>query len=369
MKINERLLKSLNHLESLNQLRTLKLKTGLVDFYSNDYLGLSQNYDLLQLIEFNSRQLSYGSGGSRLLAGNSSKALELEKYLAQVHNQASALLFNSGYNANLAFFSSVPSKDSIIFYDEKIHASIKDGMRLSFAKKIAFKHNDIDHLRTRLFQNQGSECFVVVESVYSMDGNEANLIGVSELCYEFNANMVVDEAHCTGNYGAKGSGLVSALGLDEKVYAKIHTFGKAIGAHGAVIVGSEALTRYLINFARPFIYTTALPTHDLEVIHQTYKYLDVNHKILQKTLNDKIKLFKDFIKNDVIKSYSPIQVVIIPGNDQVKKASLILENEGFDIRPVLSPTVKKGGERLRICLHNFNSDIEIKSICKIINSL
>jgi 8-amino-7-oxononanoate synthase len=367
VKTNERLLASLDQLKLKNQLRQLKLKEDLVDFSSNDYLGLNRNEELISLIQ-SIEHYRFGSGGSRLLSGNALEAVVFEKKLTQVHHKEAALLFNSGYNANLAFFSTIPNKDSIIIYDEKVHASIKDGMRLSFASKMSFKHNNLKILSKRLTQNIGKECFVVVESVYSMDGDEASLQEIALICEAFGANLIVDEAHTTGSVGEKGSGLVSYLGLDHLVFAKIHTFGKAIGAHGAAVLSNEVVKQYLINHARPFIFTTALPAHDVQVLSAIYTFIENNWKELQNELNIRLKWFKDSIKVDIPPSNSPIQVVLVPGNEAVKSMSAKLEKNGLDVRPVMSPTVAKGEERLRICLHAYNTKEEIELLTSIINT-
>ena len=155
--------------------------------------------------------------------------------------------------ANLAFFSSVPQKDDVIIYDELIHACVKDGCRLSMAKKSNFRHNDLNHLSKKLDSLKSTgQVFVAVESVYSMDGDFAPLKAISSLCSQYNAKLIVDEAHSTGIFGEYGNGLVAELGLENAVYAKIMTFGKAMGIHGACICGNQTLINYLINFARPF---------------------------------------------------------------------------------------------------------------------
>ena len=367
MKTLDRLERDLNVLKEESLLRTLKLKTDLIDFSSNDYLGISAN----KTLQIECKKLfagGLGSGGSRLLTGNSFCAEQFEITLAARHNKESALLFNSGYAANLGFFSAVPNRNSTVIYDEKIHTCIKDGMRLSLAKKVAFKHNDLEQLEKRL-KSSDNETFVAIESVYSMDGDQAPIIEIADLCAKYGANLVVDEAHTTGVYGAKGAGLISELDLDHKVFAKIHTFGKGIGAHGACVVGDKVLKDYLINNARSFIFTTAMPDHTIQVLQHIYNYLEGNAEALQNKLKQKIKLYKSIVTNRTIESNSPIQVVVIPGNKAVKEASLYLEKQGYDVRPVMSPTVPKGEERLRICLHNFNSDEEIMNLSKSINQL
>lgn len=367
MNTTARLAKELSHLKENDLFRSLKLKSGLVDFSSNDYLGIRQNEFLLKQISEQPME-SFGSGGSRLLSGNFSLAEELESLLAEVHNKESALLFNSGYVANLAFFSTLPSRNSTILYDEKIHACIKDGMRLSLAKKISFKHNDISQLEQRL-KSCDNEIYVAIESVYSMDGDSVPLHEIAHLCSKYGANLVVDEAHSTGIYGKYGAGLVTELRLDHLVFAKIHTFGKAIGAHGACIVSSETVKDYLINKARPFIFTTAMPLHNVASLLLIYRYLAENYLMLQAELNKKIELYNSLISNTSEKNTNPICVVIIPGNEQVRAISLDLEKQGLDVRPVMSPTVPLGEERLRICLHGFNTDQEIKTLVNYINQL
>ena len=156
--------------------------------------------------------------------------------------------------------SSVPQKGDVIIYDQLSHASIRDGIRLSFASSFSFLHNDVDDLEKKLSAaaKSSQNIFVVTESVFSMDGDMAPLNEISKLCEKYNAALIVDEAHATGIIGEKGEGLVQHLDLQQKCFATLHTFGKACGCHGAVILGSKQLKKYLINFARPFIYSTAL---------------------------------------------------------------------------------------------------------------
>lgn len=364
----ERIKKDLELLKEKNLLRKLKIEDDLIDFSSNDYLGVSHSIGSGELV-FNSSSVNSGSGGSRLLSGNYPEIEKLEFILAKVHGKPKALVFNSGYVANLGFFSTVPSKNSVTIYDEKIHACIKDGMRLSLAKKTSFKHNDVVHLEQKLKSFSSQEIFVAIESIYSMDGDQAPIQDIAVLCEKYGAHLVVDEAHSTAVFGRKGSGLVSHLGLDVLVFAKIHTFGKAVGCHGACVVGDEVLIDYLINKSRPFIYTTAMPPHGVNTLLFIYEYLANNYKALQEQISNKIKLFRECINHQEIKSFSPIQVVLVPGNTEVRRVAKELQSCGFDVRPVLSPTVKEGEERLRICLHNFNTNDQIISLAKKINSI
>ncbi|MDB4835165.1 8-amino-7-oxononanoate synthase [Cyclobacteriaceae bacterium] len=370
MNTNQRLFNELNARKDSNSLRTLRTQENLIDFCSNDYLGLSTNTRLQDRIhwEFHNSNKKTGSGGSRLLSGNYPQLEELEKLLAETHHQETALLFNSGYNANLAFFSTIPKKGDLILYDDLIHACIKDGARLSFAKHQSFRHNDIQDLQRKIEKSSEKNIFVAVESIYSMDGDIAPLVELTNICDASNIHLVIDEAHSTGAFGEHGSGLVSQLQLDDKVFCKIHTFGKAIGAHGAVITGSQILKEYLINFARPFIYTTSLPLHNIISIHEAYKFI-AEFDFLQKQLQENIFLFTQTVKHSHSPQNAPIQSILIPGNEKVKSIAKKLQSKGYNVKAVLSPTVKPGTERLRICIHQNNSSDHIKELATTINGL
>lgn len=349
--------------EEANAFRFLRKSEGLIDFCSNDYLGLAKRGEEFQGIQ------TKGSGGSRLLAGNYPEIERLESFLSTFHRSESALVFNSGYNANVGFFSAVPQKGDTILYDELIHASIKEGMRLSFAKSYSFKHNDISDLKKKLKHTEG-DVYVAVESVYSMDGDSAPLVELADACEEHNLILVVDEAHAVGVFGDDGEGLVQSLRLEERVSVRIVTFGKAIGAHGAAVLSNQLIKDFLINFSRSFIYTTALPPYSIQSVDSSYAALKNGR--LNRVLFEKIKLFKaqfSYVESEfLISSDSSIQCFLFSGNEKVKSVSSSLIEEGFDIRPVMSPTVKKGEERIRICLHVFNSDEEIINLANAIKA-
>ena len=347
-------------------LRKLRLGEGLIDFCSNDYLGYARNNDT----QIDTKGLSHGSTGSRLLNGNSLLAEQIEQELAEFHEAEAGLIYNSGYDANVGLFSCLPQRGDTVIYDELIHASIRDGIRLSFATNFSFFHNDLNNLENRLKLAKGN-VYVVVESVYSMDGDFAPLQEINALCKSYQANLIVDEAHATGIFGKNGRGRVQELNLQNDVFARVHTFGKALGCHGAIVVGSNSLRDYQINFSRSFIYTTALPPSSLIQIKSAYQKLKVDdlniHKIkslifyfIEKSTQLKAKGF------EIIESQSPIQCIVIPGNEQVKSQSEKLRLSGFDVRPILSPTVKKGRERLRICLHAFNDDKQLDALISLL---
>ncbi len=361
------LLKKLDERRSNGAYRSLKLlPEGMIDFCSNDYLGLAR-----QLIKNNSKdhngnsQSKSGSTGSRLLTGNYPLIQELESFLAEFHNSESALIFNSGYDANLGLLGSVPQRGDTIFYDHLSHASIRDGIRLSHATTISFQHNDLDDLSKKL-QSASGNLFVVTESVFSMDGDLVPLKDLSSLCNSFNANLIIDEAHATGVIGERGEGLVQHLGLERECFARIHTFGKAVGAHGAVILGSKQLIEYLINFCRAFIYTTALPEISIEHIYHAYRtFPDMKEE--RQHLSSLISLFQDSKSRfEKLSSTTPIQGVIVPGNSDARDLADVLQKQNLDIRPILYPTVPLGRERLRIILHSFNSSEEVDKIFTIL---
>ncbi|RBQ07670.1 aminotransferase class I/II-fold pyridoxal phosphate-dependent enzyme [Pedobacter miscanthi] len=352
-------------------IRNLSAAHPPVDFCSNDYLGFARSTELKKLIdEIVATIPNYlnGAGGSRLLSGNTLYTEETEQFIANFHQAESGLIFNSGYDANVGLLSSVPQRGDTIITDELIHASIIDGGRLSHATRYKFLHNNISDLEAKLKLAKGN-IFVVVESVYSMDGDIAPLIEISNLCENYQASLIVDEAHATGIFGKKGEGLINQLNLTEKVFARIVTFGKAMGTHGAVILGSKNLRHFLINFARSFIYTTAAPIHNIIAIRSAYQLLDkTDHQLI----HQKIELFRRTIKEqniNALESESTIQGILFSSNEATKQASGTLQNKGFDVRAILSPTVTRGKERLRICLHTFNTDDEIISLVKHLKEL
>ncbi len=299
--------------------------------------------------------------GSRLLAGNYTLIEETELGIAQFHKAPAGLLFNSGYDANTGLLSCVPQRSDTIIYDYLSHASLRDGMRLSLAQSYAFKHNDLEDLQQKLKLAKGN-IFVVTESVFSMDGDKAPLLQLIELCEQYKAHVIIDEAHATGVVGESGEGLVQSLGLQNRCFARVHTFGKACGAHGAIVLGSENLKNYLINFSRPFIFTTALPEVSVAAIRASYEIFPHLEKERQH-LQQLIKQFQHAkFKFEVFKSETPIQVIIVPGNDAIKKEALQLQKNNLDIRPVLYPSVPKGKERLRIVLHAFNTSEEVAEV-------
>lgn len=366
-----------------NNFRSLKINSGLVDFYSNDYLGFASDEKLKQNIidELKTHpELSIGSTGSRLLSGNNSYVQKLEKFLTEFHGGEEALIFNSGFNANYGLLSTLPFRGDTIIYDELVHASIHDGMRNSKAKSVSFRHNDVADLEEKLKSAHGLK-YVVAETVYSMDGDFPPLKEISDLCEKYDAGFIIDEAHALGTQGVNGEGRWTS---EIKTVARVYTFGKALGAQGAAIVCSEELKQFLVNYCRPFIFSTALPSYSLAAIKCAYEYLPLANERREKLLA-LIALFKKQIEGWSVKtpttkgnlsvgvaptelsftllpSNSPIQSIIVSGNENVKSLAEKIQKNGFDVRPILPPTVPKGKERIRVCLHSFNTEEEVQRL-------
>lgn len=366
-----KLQKKLDDRKAAAAFRQLSSRDSLVDFASNDYLGFSRDIsiasragEILKTFGISAN----GATGSRLLSGNHELYKACERGIAQFHESETALIFNSGYDANIGFFQSVPQRGDIILYDAFIHASIRDGMLISNAKAFKFKHNDVDDLVQQLQKHQGEldqTVYVVTESVFSMDGDHPDLQKMATVCQEQQALFVVDEAHAVGVVGDRGQGLVQALGLENQVFARIVTFGKGLGAHGAAILGAQDLRDYLINFARSFIYTTGLPPHSVATIMAGYEKLNDTTPMQQ--LKENISHFREEmmvvgLQKYFIKSRSAIQCAVISGNERVKALSKSLKEAGFDVKPIMSPTVAKGEERLRFCLHAYNTKAQIQKV-------
>ncbi|WP_341215881.1 8-amino-7-oxononanoate synthase [uncultured Wocania sp.] len=376
----KKLQQKLEERKANNALRQLDSQNVLIDFSSNDYLGFAKSEAIFNsthefLIGHNIKQ--NGATGSRLLSGNHHLYNIVENIIADFHNSESALVFNSGYDANIGFFSSVPQRDDVILYDEYIHASIRDGIKLSNAKAYKFKHNDLDALgklllrHSELVSESHQGIYVVTESVFSMDGDSPNLDAIYQISKKHNAFLVVDEAHAIGIFGERGVGLVQKLNLEKKVFARLVAFGKAMGCHGAAILGSEKLKQYLVNFSRSFIYTTALPPHTLATIHSAYNELikiENRTKLHQNIAYFKSEIIKNNLQNHFISSNSAIHCCIISGNENVKLIAKKLQEHSFSVKPILSPTVTKGEERLRFCLHSYNSEKEITEVLQLLTT-
>ncbi|MEM6342361.1 MAG: 8-amino-7-oxononanoate synthase [Bacteroidota bacterium] len=366
-RIEQSLSERLAQRQSAGLLRTLEqIPPDAVDFCSNDYLGLARCAERFSP----SPEHNAGATGSRLISGNTALTEQLEAKLASFHQAEAGLLFNSGYDANVGFWSSIAGPEDTIITDALVHASIIDGVRLSKAKRMIFRHNDLDHLALLLEKAQGNT-FIGTESVFSMDGDKAPLKEICQLAQRYHAALIVDEAHSNGILGPQGKGFVVEQALEQQVFARVQTFGKAVGRHGAIVLGSKTLKAYLLNFARSFVFTTALPPQSIQAIDQAYDLIKVADDKRSQLLQN-VQAFIAMRKRSPwawLNSESWIQSVIIPGNQMVRLVAERLKSAGFAVKAIVSPTVAPGSERIRICLHSFNSLSEMEALMKKLEDL
>ncbi len=349
--------------QSENNLRALQIvPQNFIDFQSNDYLGFSRNQDIHKIwIEMNTDFYNNGSTGSRLISGNSSYYQHLENYLANFYQSEKALIFPSGFMANLAVFSTIPQKNEVVLYDEFSHASIREGLRLSFADSFSFKHNDYDSLEKRLNQFSEKTIYVVIEGLYSMDGDCPNDHKIKELQQKFNFYLIIDEAHSTGILGKQGKGWFEDFKGNSTI--RIHTFGKAFGVHGAVLVCNELIYNFIINFSKPFIYSTAMSFAELSKIEIVHQYFEKNGIKYREALFQRIKYCNEIFKLNSTK-FSPIITFFSKDSEKI---SLKLESEKVALKLIKSPTVPKGKERFRITIHSYNTENEIDKLYKVLH--
>jgi 8-amino-7-oxononanoate synthase len=344
----------LDELRARSQVRHLETVPG-VDFSSNDYLGLATDPRLAQAVQSAlAAGVPAGSTGSRLLSGHFSAWDELEEEFARFAGTEAALFFNSGYAANTGLFSCLLTPDEIVFSDSANHASIIDGIRLSGARKIIFPHLDLNVLEAELRRESSSRAqkLIVVESVFSMDGDRAPICDLLALAERYSAELIVDEAHATGVFGPHGGGLVAEAHATERVLAVVHTCGKGLGSAGAFVAGSKTLKEYLINRARPFIFSTALPPYIAAQVQAAIE-------IACGADSERTRLhfmFADFRKQlteagfDTGKSHSQIVPVIAGENETALSWAAYLREHGFAVRAIRPPTVPPGTARLRLSL-------------------
>ena len=361
-----------------------------IDFSSNDYLGLSRNVHLQQCIEkdwYDYRKSwegdknappLLGSTGSRLLTGNSNVCEEIERYLATFHGHKHCLLANSGWDLNFGLLSCILHRNSLLLYDELSHNSLVMGLRNGRQlQHIAFQHNSMTHVRDLLHKHRQTtphgEVLIVVESIYSMDGDACPLVELLKLAEEFRAMVVVDEAHSTGIVGSRGEGSVSSLCLQEHSHllGVVHTFGKAVGLHGAALLTSyDSVIGTMFNYCRPFIYSTSLPMSSVRAIRMAYEEMAIAHE-QRATLNHLVQIFRtecSLLTLDVLPSTSPIQGVLIPTNHAVIRVANIVKSHGYHCLPIRAPTVPEGSERLRIILHAHNTEEQVRGLCRTIKN-
>ena len=347
---------SLNYLKENSHFRDIKNITAkdekyiyfgkkkLINLSSNNYLGFADNERITEeFLNYAGSKYPFGSASSRLLTGTLPINKETELLLSQLFNKDAALLFNSGYHANVGITSSIASKGDAIFSDKLNHASIIDGMRLSEGKFFRYPHNNIQALEKLLIRERKNfkNAIIISESVFSMDGDIADIVKLVELKEKYNCILILDEAHAFGVFGKNGLGITEVLGVTDKIDLIIGTFGKAIGSMGAFVTGDKILIDYLINKARAFIFSTSLPPIDV-----AFSKWIIENKLPQ-TFDKRMKMLKIGEKAG---SQSHIIPIIIGNNEDTVNSCKILYENGYFTLPIRPPTVPTGTSRIRISL-------------------
>ncbi len=360
--------KELTQLAHQNLNRKLKTPEGL-DFSSNDYLSLTHHAGIRKsLIQALKKDLPLSAGASRLIRGHTPWHKETEQLFQRYVGRKSALFFSSGYMANLGLIQTL-CKNSVIFSDQMNHASLIDGCRLSRSPCHIYPHKDMNTLEHLLKKERQKNKMIITESLFSMDGDFAPLQELSELALKYQALLIVDEAHATGIYGPKGNGLCGPLREKEHIIS-IHPCGKAMAANGAFIAGPAILKKYLINKCRAFIYTTAPSPVLLFYIKCVLNVLKKEAK-RRELLKKKADFFRNKIKNlaPIGDSESMIIPIITESTTSALAIEKTLQKKGYDIRAIRYPTVAKGKERLRICIHYNHTYKQLKELIHVLKLL
>jgi len=346
--------RALKALAARGRLRSLSPRRG-IDFSSNDYLGLGTSTELSEAIsEAIARGVPVGAGGSRLLRGNDPEHQNLEEEAAAFFRAETALYMGGGFAANSAIFATLPQRGDLIVYDELIHASAHDGMRMSKADRIAARHNDVtafeEAIRTWRANGGAGKIWIAIESLYSMEGDTAPLDDFDRLARAEGAMMVIDEAHATGVFGPDGRGLGHALEGAPHVVS-LHTCGKALGVMGALVLAPRTLRDFLVNRARPFIYATA-PSPLMAAGVRAALKLTAAQPERRQALAGRILLFGHHLQEHcgVNPTATQIQPVIVKSDTRAVEMAHALQEHGFDVRAVRPPTVPEGTARLRVSL-------------------
>jgi glycine C-acetyltransferase/8-amino-7-oxononanoate synthase len=321
----------------------------LLDFSSNDYLALSGHAELIAHSRRLLEQAGCGAGAARLMSGDLDLYHRLEEEVAQLKGRPAALLFGSGYMANCGVIPALAGRNDVIFTDRLNHASIYDGCSLSRAKVVRFRHNDMDHLEDLLRRQRGKGgALIVVESLYSMDGDRCPLRDVAALKEKFHCLLMVDEAHATGLFGRTGAGLIEEEGVTERVDIAMGTFGKALGSYGAYVAADRPLIDFLINRARTFIYSTGLPPAvigaSLAAIRVIRQQPELRHDLFAR-----VDFFKNALQDHGLAAPGPSQIVplLIGDSGRAVRLARLLRDAGIYATAVRPPTVPRGTARLR----------------------
>jgi len=351
--MHKRLEDELAALREQDQFRELSIPVG-IDLGSNDYLGLSSDPRLKEaIIRALNRDGRVASTGSRLLSGNSERWEALEAEFAQFVGTEAALYFPSGYAANVGLLTSLLKRTDTVFCDSSNHASIIDGIRLSFARKVVFPHLDLKYLESAMKRASGGQRVVVVESLFSMEGDRSPLPDLIALCNRCDATLIVDEAHSVGVDGPEGRGMIASIGRSETVLASIHTCGKALAGMGAFVAGPRTLRDFLVNRARTFIFTTALPPYCAAHIQEALK-LAREADAARARLRELSEYLRRNLKAagfDTGRGDSQIIPLLLGSNEAALRFAALVSTAGFAVRAIRPPTVPAGTARLRLSLN------------------
>ncbi len=366
----QRLERELDELEQKQRKRKLQPTLG-VDFTSNDYLGLTNSLSLKQRIiaTLAESDMPLGAGGSRLLRGNHRWHEEAEKDFAAYQNCESSLFFTSGYAANMAVFTALPTRHDVIIFDALVHASIREGIHASFAQKKSFAHNSLESLEAAV-QNfpDAKNIYVVVESLYSMDGDESPLKKIASYCNAQGFLLVVDEAHATGLFGQYGRGLIDENGVREQVFLSVHPCGKGLASAGAFICCADVVKQYFVNRARTMIFTTALPPvialQLSEVIREIQLHPELIERVHQNTAYVRSTLNAGLKKWTMLPGRSPIVPLIIGSDEDACAVALELQSKNIDVRPIRPPTVAEGTSRFRMTISAMHTQAQLEHLCE-----
>lgn len=350
---------------SPQQVLRQKGERSLLSFCSNDYLGLANHPKVVEAFKNAANKYGVGSGASHLVCGHSYEHHALEEELADFTGRARAILFSTGYMANLGVINALTSRQDVIYQDRLNHASLLDGGLLSSAKFIRYKHNNIEHLDQQLTQHNGRRKLIAVDGVFSMDGDFADLPGLSRVAKKHDAWLMVDDAHGLGCIGQNGGGSLEHFGLHEsEAPILMGTLGKAFGSFGAFVAGSEALIETLIQFSRSYIYTTALPPAVAAAARMSLQLIKAEPERRER-LRSLITVFREACVAaglDLMESSTPIQPIILGDSKKALDASIALERKGFWVTAIRPPTVPKGSARLRITLTAEHSKSQVESL-------
>lgn len=355
--------------------RNGKIKFGgreYFDFSSNDYLGLSGHSELKKAAIEAIGKSGVGACASRLLSGDAGIFHQLEEAIAKFKGKEAALVFNSGYQANVGIISALFTKEDCIFCDRLNHASIIDGILLSQAKFFRFRHNDCQHLELLLKKerNKFKNALIITESIFSMDGDRAPLKELVKLKEKFNCQIMVDEAHATGVFGPNGSGLVEEEGLSAGIDLIMGTFSKALAGFGAYLATSKTITDYLVNTCRSFIYSTALPSSVIASNLASLKLVK-DEPQRRKTLLSMAQMLRGKLeaRGFCIKGASQIIPVILGDNLRALEFAKKIQEKGYWVMPVRPPTVPAGQARLRLSLNYCHDQETLNKLIDVISEI